>query len=548
MMYLFPDAALRLYTDHAALFILGTASGALILCSLARLRWFSLIDWKQIPRKEYQYRITAIVSILLTALGMAFLFIPGSAKYSALAASVIQMLGFLGFELSLSLLLLLRCFPHWGTKQLLPLPLMALITVLLPLTGPGAPMLLSVFSFALCGLFMLLFYLQYRQKKRCTYFLWGMVFFLVIGLSFILPLGRGAFFWPAAFLAYLFLEHKLFPVPQNVSLEEVSIEAEAPVELSGPELPKQTALGGEAEELMELDEEGETLPVVAVNESSDGTTHEVASFIPREFLSILNKKGYSELKLGDHIEQEMTIFFSDIRQYTDLSEDLSTEESFAFINSYLSRIVPEITKYGGFVDKYIGDAILALFPNANGADMAVRSAVAIQEKVLEYNGHRAKCNYRPLSIGIGIHTGTLMVGVVGTAERMQSTVISDAVNLASRVESLTKAFRVSMAISEETFKKLEDPGSYQYRFVGKVRVKGKSEPVSIFEIFDGVDEKLQRKKLQANRFFEQGMFLYYQKKYSDALQNFRHVMEFLPEDGAAAFYIDNCMAKLRQQK
>jgi two-component system sensor histidine kinase ChiS len=137
-----------------------------------------------------------------------------------------------------------------------------------------------------------------------------------------------------------------------------------------------------------------------------------------------------------------------------------------------------------------------------------------------------------------------MMGVVGTQDRMQNTVMSDAVNLASRVESLTKAFRVSLAISEETFKKLEDPGAYQYRFVGKVRVKGKSEPVSIFEIFDGIDEKLQKQKVKANRFFEQGMFMYYQQKYSDALQEFRHVLEVLPGDGASAFYIDNCMTKI----
>jgi two-component system sensor histidine kinase ChiS len=253
----------------------------------------------------------------------------------------------------------------------------------------------------------------------------------------------------------------------------------------------------------------------------------------------------SELKLGDHIKQEMTIFFSDIRQFTELSENLTPEESFAFINSYLARIVPEISKNGGFVDKYIGDAILALFPQANGADMAVKAAISIQEKIQEYNIHRAKCGYRALSMGIGLHTGTLMVGVVGTKDRMQNTVISDAVNLASRVESLTKAFRVSLAISEETFKKLEDPGSYRYRFVAKVRVKGKSEPVSIFEIFDGINPALQKRKVEANRYFEQGMLDYYQKQYAEALTGFRKVLEVIPDDGAAAFYMDNCLANLK---
>ena len=271
----------------------------------------------------------------------------------------------------------------------------------------------------------------------------------------------------------------------------------------------------------------------------------VTPFIPHEFLAILNKDSVEDLKLGDHAKQEMTIFFSDIRQFTELSEKLTPEESFAFINSYLSRIVPEITKNGGFVDKYIGDAILALFPEKNGPDMAVRTAIAIQDRILEYNTHRAKCGYSPLSMGIGVHTGALMLGVVGVADRMQNTVVSDAVNLASRLESITKVFGVSLAISEATFKKLSDPGSYKYRFIGKVRVKGKSAPVSVFEIFDGVNPEVQKRKIEANMFFEQGMFHYYQKNYSEALISFRKVREILPDDGASAFYMDNCLSKLK---
>jgi two-component system sensor histidine kinase ChiS len=428
-------------------------------------------------------------------------------------------------------------------------------------------------------------------------FLYSALIYLFMGLSFVLPRDWGTFLWPAALLGYVLLEHRLFlaqpaaayhalflppavpagvetakfrDVPAPVPAAPISaaaavtpvatvpadtVIAEAGTTGTAAENPEPEDADAEpVEELAEL-EDVETkdtasagimgiVPAGKPPAELPGTPS-VGSFIPREFLAILNKKSVAELKLGDHIKQEMTIFFSDIRRFTDLSENLTPEESFAFINSYLSRIVPEITKTGGFVDKYIGDAILALFPQVNGPDMAVRTAIAIQERILESNIHRAKCGYRPLAMGIGIHTGTLMLGVVGTKDRMQNTVISDAVNLASRVESLTKAFQVSLAISEETFKKLEDPGAYQYRFVGKVRVKGKVEPVSIFEIFDGIDEKLQRKKIEANRFFEQGMFMYYQKKYSEALQEFGKVLEVLPDDGAAAFYIDNCMTKIK---
>lgn len=268
-------------------------------------------------------------------------------------------------------------------------------------------------------------------------------------------------------------------------------------------------------------------------------------FIPKEFLQILEKPSVVDLRLGDHVKREMTIFFSDIRQFTNLSEDLTPEESFKFINSYLARIVPAITQHGGFVDKYMGDAIMALFPNEEGPDAAVRSAIDMQRIILEYNTHRAKCNYRPLSMGIGLHTGTLMLGVVGVEDRMQNTVISDAVNLASRLESITKVFNISIAISDETFKSLKDPGAYMYRFIGKVRVKGKEEPVSVFEIFDGLDPQLLERKMKANNFFEQGMMSYYRKDFTDAMYQFRKVLDIMPEDGAAIFYLDNCMMKVR---
>lgn len=294
---------------------------------------------------------------------------------------------------------------------------------------------------------------------------------------------------------------------------------------------------------------------VLLSDYVDRVSLVLTRFIPREFLAILNKPNVMDLQLGDHVKQDMTIFFSDIRQFTNLSEILTPEENFKFINSYLSRIVPVISEHGGFVDKYMGDAIMALFPDLlnatgpdrgpGGADAAVRAAIEIQKKIVEYNGHRANSGYRPLAMGIGIHTGTLMIGVVGVEDRMQNTVISDAVNLASRLEGITKVFNISLAISEETFKSLNNPGAYLYRFIGKVRVKGKIDPVSVFEIFDGMDPNLQERKMRANIHFEQGMLSYYQKDFPQAMYNFRKVLEILPEDGASAFYLDNCLAKVK---
>lgn len=269
----------------------------------------------------------------------------------------------------------------------------------------------------------------------------------------------------------------------------------------------------------------------------------IKRFIPMEFLAHLQKKEVADLRLGDHVKKDMTIFFSDIRAFTELSESLTPEESFAFINSYFSRVVPVVTEFGGFVDKYMGDGIMALFASEMGADNAVECAVEMQKKMVIYNGHRAKMKYRPLSIGIGIHTGTLMLGVVGVIDRMEGTVISDAVNLSSRLQSIAKAFNIPLVISERTFMSLNDPGKYKYRFIGKVRVKGKDAPVSVFEIFDGLPEDEFESKMRSNTFFEQGMMAYYQKDFSNGVFYFKRALEDVPHDGASRFYLETCLRK-----
>jgi two-component system sensor histidine kinase ChiS len=188
---------------------------------------------------------------------------------------------------------------------------------------------------------------------------------------------------------------------------------------------------------------------------------------------------------------------------------------------------------------------MALFPQANGADMAVQASIEIQQRVHDYNLHRSKLGYRPLEIGVGIHTGTLILGVIGVHHRMQNTVISDAVNLASRIEGLTKAFGVSIALSGQTFQKLEHPEDYKFRYLGNVKVKGKGEPTRVYEILNGIDETLFEKKMRTNRFFEQGLFGLVQKNFAEAQGNFTKVLEILPDDLASVIYLEHCRDRLK---
>jgi class 3 adenylate cyclase len=414
----------------------------------------------------------------------------------------------------------------WNRPLVISLAAAGLVAVFLPvILNVPSYWFLGGF-FVLLPVFMIIMNLVEKKSIFWNY-VSGAAEMLVIASSLFIPFVElQLFLFSAAILFFLIRGERLFthlpPVYRAGPREAEEVPFLEMVEIVGPE------------------------PAEAPDKAVKPVPHRPNPFIPKEFLDILKKETVMDLKLGDHVIQEMTIFFSDIRQFTELFENLTPEESFKFINSYLTRIVPVIEEHGGFVDKYIGDAILALFPQENGADMAVRSAIEIQKRILEYNVHRAKCGYKELQIGIGLHTGTLMLGVIGVYNRMQNTVISDSVNLASRVEGLTKAFNVSMAISGQTFKKLEHPESYMFRYLGNVKVKGKGKPTAVYEVLDGIDQEVMEKKKQTNRFFEEGMLYFNQKNYGEALINFDRVLEILPDDGASRAYKENCEVRLKE--
>jgi class 3 adenylate cyclase len=203
----------------------------------------------------------------------------------------------------------------------------------------------------------------------------------------------------------------------------------------------------------------------------------MSRFVPNEFLNFLNKKSINDIQLGDQTLRSITILFADIRSFTSLSETMSPQENFNFINSYFNRIGPIIRNYHGFIDKYIGDGIMALFPE-NPQD-AVRASLAMQEKLNEYNNERLSYGLQPIQIGIGIHTGPVMLGIIGEQQRIESTVISDSVNLASRIESLTRTYNVPILLSGAMQSYVKEAG-FQSRLIDSVLVIGKSKPCDIF--------------------------------------------------------------------
>lgn len=261
-------------------------------------------------------------------------------------------------------------------------------------------------------------------------------------------------------------------------------------------------------------------------------------FVPRQFLQFLNKQSIVDVELGDHVQQEMSVLFADIRDFTTLSESMTPEENFKFINAYLSRMEPAILENQGFIDKYIGDEIMALF--SQGADHALKAAISILQRLAEYNQGRAKAGYMPIQVGIGINTGSLMLGTVGGYARMDSTVISDAVNLASRIEGLTKDYRVSLLISHYTFSQLNDANQYAFRIIDRVKVKGKLAAVSVYEVFEADPPRSREAKLATKTAFEEALLLYNLHSFKSASQLFEECLHLNPEDTVAQIYLERC--------
>jgi len=209
------------------------------------------------------------------------------------------------------------------------------------------------------------------------------------------------------------------------------------------------------------------------------TNLSIERFVPRAFLAKIGRPNIRSVVLGDNKRQDMTILFADIRDFTALSERMSPDDNFAFINAYLAEMGPMIARHGGFIDKYIGDGIMALFEKA---DDGVRASVAMLETLERFNAARRAAGAEPIGIGIGLNSGSLMMGTIGEQHRMDGTVISDAVNLAARLESLTKDYRVPLLVSQFAVDRLDDPGAYVLRPVDTVVVRGRSQPVTIFEV------------------------------------------------------------------
>lgn len=295
-------------------------------------------------------------------------------------------------------------------------------------------------------------------------------------------------------------------------------------------------------------------------------------FVPKAFLHLLGKRDITTVELGDQIQRTMTVLFADVRGFTALSEQMSPEENFAFINRLLRHLGPLIRDHQGFIDKYLGDGIMALFPEHPGD--ALKAACAMRKTLRRFNSARLALGQEAIHIGIGVHTGELMLGTVGEPERMDGTVIADAVNTAARLESLTKRYGATILASAEAIEKsgFAEKFPMHIRLIGKVRAKGKTAVVELYEVFD--DEAVAasdsrssfppssvsapsatsfpgaeslydsadtlRLKQESRGEFAAGLSLFQQGNFVEAERIFAEIASLNPDDQPASYYARRC--------
>lgn len=272
----------------------------------------------------------------------------------------------------------------------------------------------------------------------------------------------------------------------------------------------------------------------ALAEHLQRTNQAYYRFVPRTFLQLLGKDDIVHVQLGDQTQQEMTVLFADVREFTALSERMTPAENFGFVNALFGGLSPLIRQHHGFIDKYLGDGIMAIFPR-DPAD-ALHAAIAIQQGLVQFNAQRTAQALPRVQMGLGLHSGKLMLGTVGEPERMDGTVIANAVNIAARMESLTKHYGVSLIASESTLSKVADLDATKVRVLGVVRVKGQQLPITVCEVFESDPPEVAQLKDATRTDFEVGLYEFQAGNFAAAQQAFAQVVALNPQDRPAYYY------------
>lgn len=271
--------------------------------------------------------------------------------------------------------------------------------------------------------------------------------------------------------------------------------------------------------------------------------HEVTKkFVPSEFIRSLGKESLTDVMLGDLVEKNVTVLFTDIRDFTNLSEKMTPEENFRFVSSFNARLGPIIRCNRGFINQYLGDSIMALFPE--DPEDALKAAIDMQKAVQELNIQRQSEGLPLIKAGIGMHTGPLIMGITGDEHRLDAATISDTVNTASRIESLTKYYKSPLLLSSETLQQINGSGQYHFRHLGKVLLKGKNNLMSIVECMNGIPNEKLEKRLDTLHHFKEAMECYLNRQFEESAALFQQILIKDPGDKTTAIFMEKALKYL----
>ncbi|MCR4649550.1 MAG: HAMP domain-containing protein [Lachnospiraceae bacterium] len=257
-------------------------------------------------------------------------------------------------------------------------------------------------------------------------------------------------------------------------------------------------------------------------------------FVPEQFKDLLHKDKFTELSLGDAESINLTVLFCDIRSFSLSSEMMTAKENFEFINIIFGIAGPIIRKHNGFVDKYIGDAVMALFEKA---DDAIKCGEEMYREIVLNPKTAEELKVSSINVGIGIHTGMARIGIIGEEERMSGTVISNTVNLSSRLEGITKQYDTAMIISKDTLDNINNPDSINTRYLGMVQVAGVNEVNALYEVLDCLDEERFKVRNENKNDFREAVRLYHLGDLKGAVEKFESIKSDRILDPALDKYI-----------
>ena len=242
-----------------------------------------------------------------------------------------------------------------------------------------------------------------------------------------------------------------------------------------------------------------------------------------------------------------TVLFSDVRSFTTITETLGAQGTVSLINDYFTVMVDCIQNEGGMLDKFIGDAMMAIFgtpfPHEDDPDRGVRAAIEMMVQLKQFNERRVKQGLMTIDHGMGLNTDSIVSGNIGSPKRMDYTVIGDGVNLAARLESACKQYGARILISENTFNSLK--ATYRTREIDRVIVKGKTEPVGVYEVMDYHDESSFPNMIEVLGHFNSGFKLFQKGDFSSALKSFQEAQSANSEDKCSLMYIDRCQQLIK---